>query len=128
MSAVTLAVFNPHRRPGQLWPRSWGPCRLDGLSKTYAKLGHYVVVLVRQVVAVNLVDALAGGESHPGLDCLVFTDVDYFIRSAFAGERRLSVAADDLEIHQVDVKRVEPAACFVLGFPDLHRDKAWQIT
>src|SRR5215213_5593108 len=106
----------------------------------HEELAHHVVVLVRQVVAVDHVPAapvaggtrLAGrpavgvglrdhGVVHQYLDDLALADVDDVLgallpRLHAAGT---SPAAEDPEVDQVDVEGVVPAARAVLDPPDL---------
>src|SRR3954453_17217217 len=83
------------------------------------ELDHHVVVLVHQVVAVHHVLADLVLELHDHADLLGLTDVDDVLRAELVGLRGLAVAVEDLEVDQVDVDRVEPAAARVLELPDL---------
>ena len=52
-------------------------------------------------------------------DRLVLAEVDDVLRAPLVRQRRLAVAVEDLEVDEVDVERVEPAARGVLELPDL---------
>src|SRR3954469_12020695 len=83
------------------------------------ELDHHVVVLVHQVVAVHHVLALLVLEAHDHAHLLGLADVDDVLRALLVVLRRLAVAVEDLEVHEVDVDRVEPSAARVLELPDL---------
>jgi hypothetical protein len=84
-----------------------------GVGRPDAELADHVVVLVRQVVAVHHVRALVRPEQHDQPDGLVLALSDHVLGPP--GRRRgLAVPAEELEVHEVDVHRVEPAARVVL--------------
>src|SRR3954452_20500298 len=104
------------------------------------ELPHHVVVLVRQVVAVDHVSAasvgghtcLAGrpavrvglgghGVVHQDLDGLALTDVDHILGTLLPRLHPAGTpaAAENPEVDEVDVERVVPAAGVVLDPPDL---------
>ena len=58
-------------------------------------------------------------ELHQQPHLLALTDVHHVLGAQLPGERRLAVPAEDLEVDQVDVHRVEPATGLVLDLPDL---------
>src|SRR5215218_5031931 len=87
------------------------------------ELGHHVVVLVDQVVAVDHVAAGLRAEARDHLDRLVFAAVDDVLRALLERLHAGALAAraaEDLEVDQVNVDRVEPAAAEVLDRPDLY--------
>ncbi len=83
------------------------------------ELVHHVVVLMHQVVAVHHVLAPVRPEPHDQPDRLALPDVGDILGAEFLGERCSTVAAEDPEIDQVDVQRMEPAVRGVLELPDL---------
>ena len=75
----------------------------------HAELGHHVVILVREVVAVDHVPAAVVLKLHEQPDRLALTYVDSVFWPAFIAKGCFPVAAEDLEVDQVDVDRVEPS-------------------
>src|ERR1700712_1917808 len=103
-----------------------GPGRVRGQPHT--ELAHHVVVFVHQVVAVDHVLAhldaertagVRGAELHDQPHLFQLARVDVVLRAQLPGERRFTVAAQHLEVDQVDVHRMEPAVRVVLDLPDL---------
>jgi hypothetical protein len=56
---------------------------------------------------------------HDGAHGVVLADVDGVLGCLLVVERRAAVAVEDLEVDEVDVHWVEPAAAVVLELPDL---------
>ena len=120
----TRAAGDPGRRRdlSEPAPAGWRPgAALIGSSPPSPdlELDHHVVVLVDEVVAVHHVPAALVLEAHDHADLLVLADVDDVLRALLVGSRRPAVAVEDLEVDEVDVDRVEPAAARVLELPDL---------
>src|SRR4051812_1132228 len=85
------------------------------------KLGHHVVVFVLDVVAVEDVGAAEVDELHRDADRLGGSERDDVLGAGLVGLGRASVAIEHLELDEVRVDRVQPAAGLVDEPPDLGR-------
>ena len=83
------------------------------------ELGHHVVVLMDQVVAVDHVATPVRTELDEDPDRLSLTEVGDVLGAELLVERRSAVAVQDLEVDQVDVERVEPTSTGIGQLPDL---------
>ncbi len=82
-------------------------------------LHHHVVVFVWEVVAVDHVPAAVRTKFYQQLDGLPLTDIDHVLGPPFVGEICAVLSTDDLEVNQVNVQGMEPAARAVVELPDL---------
>ena len=73
-----------------------------------------------QVVAVDHVPSPVGTEVDQQPHGFALADVDHVLGALLVRERGPAVAAEDLEVHQMHVHGMEPAARAVLQLPDFH--------
>src|SRR3954452_13458185 len=115
--AMSIRVI-PSERPTRLQRRGG---RRDRVVAALADLvlDHHVVVLVDEVVAVDHVPPGVRREPGDHADHLALADVHGVLRTELPRVRRLAVAIEDLEVDEVDVDGMEPAARVVAQLPDL---------
>src|SRR3954451_9068205 len=88
-------------------------------ARPHLEVGHHVVVLVDHVVAVHHVLPAPRPELRDHPHHLPLPGVRDVLGADLVGQRRLPVPVEDLEVGQVDVDGVEPAARTVVEGPDL---------